>query len=75
MVSNIKEGDTAYWKHTQDFGIVTRVAVDSEDIQISICWCDQSYSSESFIYRKGDLDNDGQLVIGKLAKLFYAPKP
>ena len=29
MQNNIKEGDTAYWKHTKDFGIVTKVAVDS----------------------------------------------
>jgi len=72
MVSKIKEGDTAYWKHTQDFGIVSRVAIDSEDIHINVIWNDQSYNSQSYVYHKYDLAKDGELVIGKLAKLFYA---
>ena len=71
MRNNIKEGDTAYWKYTQTIGIVTRVAIDSDDIHINVIWSGQAYSSMAYTYHKGDLDKNGQLVVGKIVKLFY----
>jgi hypothetical protein len=73
MVSNIKEGDTAYWKHTRCFGIVTRVAIclGDEPIHVDVVWSDVM-SNASMTYGIGDLAKDGELVIGKLTKLFYA---
>lgn len=73
-MNNIKEGDTAYWKYTKTFGIVTRVAVRLGDdpISITICWSDIGNTNvKYFTYNTGDLAKDGQLVIGKLTRLLY----
>lgn len=71
-INNIKEGDTAYWKHTKCFGIVTKVSVrlGDEPIGIDVAWSD-IMGGAYMTYGIGDLAKDGELVVGKLTRLFY----
>ena len=71
MVSKIKKGDLAYWKCNNEFGIVHKVIRKNKNINIYIKW-DNSKSVFDLPYTIEDLQKDGQLVIGKLVKLFYA---